>query len=369
MDPSHLKRKKSDDSITDVYLDREFKRPKVLQNSTRLNVSSATVLSQASSLSDVFYPDGDIHAVDALISGDESGDSVVGYSDENVNNSNIGQAKSQSVSQPSTAASIERKSSSSSSSTQESASGLLSALTEIIAECKETIRELAARTDQNFDEDETLKEYLLPAKKSALFLDGDLANKERIRENVSEIIEKAREDSPELFTDDELELFDAFAQLDTEAQQFFLLLLLKRDRWTLEESINGFKNFQALKDELLESDLILDCLPQNFSTLEEALYLFDSKELNQFAKANKRTVLKSKVKMINSIVLFARSSRALNGEDLERTKINEACETLSNKSVFRINGSKSKIFWKAILINFAAPKFDKTVYAHFKTFL
>lgn len=327
-------------------------------------------LSGLSQLSDVFYPGGDIHEADVLLSSDESGDSEVGSDENNLNSSNLPNVPNLPKSQrsiSSVAASTDRNPSTSSS--QDSATSLLNMVTEIIGECKDSILELAGRTDQNFEDDERVKEYLLPAKKSALFLDSDLANKERIRASVNEIVEQAREESPELFSGDELEMFDEFAKLSEEAQQLFVLLLLKRDRWILEESINGFKGFQALIDELLESDLILDCLPENFSTLEEALYLFDQKEIAAFAKANKRTVAKSKVKMINSVVLFARSTRSINGEDLERTKIDEACEALSNKGAFRINASKAKMFWKAILISFAAPKFDKHVYSHFHTFL
>lgn len=364
-DTNSLKRKNSDDSITDAFLARE-KRAKVQQEPIDLEASLPVLFSQASDQSDVFLAE-DFERNKSFSDG-ENCDSLVTCSNENVDSSNVDPPKTQNASQPNASqqtTSKEQTPSIRSTTSVDSSKSLLNMLHEIIDECKQSIQSIAHLTAEP-DDDETLKDHLLPHKKSPLFTESEIVNKDRVQANVKQLIEESRRDSAELFTDEELSVFDSFGLLNSEAQQFFLLLMMKRDRWTFDESINSFRNFQTLRDELFKAGFLLDCLPENFSTLEEVLYLFDLKELNQLAKANKRPLQKTKTKMIQSLVLFARSSRSpLGDEDLEQSKMKEACKLLRKKGTFRINETKCKIIWKALLIIFAAPKFDKSVYGHF----
>ena len=366
-----LKRKSSADSITDAYLARE-KRAKVEQRSASLDGTSPAGLSPASDQSDVFESDW------KQIRDEDSSDSFVAISNENVNDSNVDPAtqrsdSKQNASQPNVSQQTSQKEISSISSSVTSAgssNNFLSMLSEIVGDCKQAIHQIAHLTNESASNDETLKDHLLPHKKSPLFSDSDLLGQKRVQANVRRLIDETRRDVPQLFTDDELAVLDAFGRLSNEAQQFLLLFLLKRDRWTFDGSINAFRDFQTLKNELLESDFILDCLPENFSTLEEVLYLLDPKELAEMIKANKQPFLKGKVKMISSLVLFVRSNKPINSsENLEFFKIEETCKLLGSRGAFRVNKNKCKSIWKILLINFAAPKFDKTVYAHFHSLL
>lgn len=61
-----------------------------------------------------------------------------------------------------------------------------------------------------------------------------------------------------------------WSALSAESQQFFVLFMLKRDRWTFSESVTAaFSSFSTeLRDELIETGFLLDCFAEHFAAIE-----------------------------------------------------------------------------------------------------
>ena len=73
------------------------------------------------------------------------------------------------------------------------------------------------------------KDYLLPTPKSDLFNENDIVNKDILLINFRRILIEVRNESRNLFTNNEIEILDSFDQLSANSQALYLLLLFKKE--------------------------------------------------------------------------------------------------------------------------------------------
>ena len=207
----------------------------------------------------------------------------------------------------------------------------------------------------------TSKDYLLPTKKADLFTEFDSTNKDKIALNFMSLANKILTRNAELFDESDRTIFNELVALDNSSRSLFLLLCFKRQRWTLAESINRFPDREASLKELVDKNLLIT--GDAIQSLEEALYVLEHQQVNEFCKDFKINVEKSKAKMISKIVHNVRYIRPVDGSDLNKRKLNEAKRLLDD--CYKVNHSALRLVYKLLLLYFQPPTFDKNVYSHY----
>ena len=215
---------------------------------------------------------------------------------------------------------------------------------------------LASTSDRD-----AFKDHLLPTKKTDLFNDFDRQNKDRIATNFLSLASSVLASNAELFDEADRAIVDTLTALDSNSRSLFLMLCFKRQRWTLVESIgNRFGDPGATLNELADKNLLIT--GDAMQSLEEVLYVLETKQVNEFCKEFKINV-DSKAKMINQTVRKVRTTKTIDRSNLALRKLNEAKELLDD--CYKVDTDALHLVYKLLLVYFQPVTFDKDVYAHY----
>lgn len=216
-------------------------------------------------------------------------------------------------------------------------------------------------------DDFNLKDHLLPTKRNVgLFTTDDLANRKKITDNFVKILNESI--SYQLISENDKEVINEFLNMSRELQEIYVLLFLKKNRWSLVNSINGIKDSLNLLEELKNSKFLLSS--DDLSSLEESLSLLNNEEMQLCIKNCKLKNQKTKKANIISIIKFVRSVRnpIIPGATLENERL-KFVKKLLKKKIYRINNEKRNVFLKVLVIYFEPVTFDKEVYHYYSNLL